>query len=69
MYRVVVADMPTTVPAYSMHDDAEDYTTIVVNSRMNIERQRKSYKHEIEHIENDDFHSGKSADEIECERH
>ena len=67
-YRAVLADMPAAVPAYSIHGP-DGYTTIVINSRMNYEKQCESYKHEVNHIESDDFDSKRSADEIERDRH
>ncbi len=46
-----------------------DYYTIIINSRLSYERQCDVYAHEMEHIENDDFHSERSVAEIENDRH
>ena len=45
-----------------------DYYTIVLNSRLSFEQQQKTYLHEVEHIENDDFRK-ENVNEIEKIRH
>jgi hypothetical protein len=49
--------------------DADGFCTIVLNSRLSAEMQRKAYLHEIDHIKNDDLYSPLSADQIEAVRH
>lgn len=66
-YPVIYLDLPTTIRSFVR--ETEDGYTIVINPRLSIYEQQKAYKHEVEHIEKDDLHSGKCADQIETERH
>lgn len=46
---VVLKDMPTHVRGFTCL--GSDYNPIIViNSRLSAEQQRKTYKHELEHI-------------------
>lgn len=67
-YRVVLIDLPTTVRGYVLRT-FDGFCTIVLNSRLNIWQNKKSFKHEIDHILNGDFDSALTADEIEARRH
>lgn len=60
-------DLPTTIRGFS-RETSEGYV-IVINSRMSSDMQLRAYKHELEHIKNDDFNSHKSVDVIEALRH
>lgn len=42
---------------------------IIVNANLTAEEQEKAFIHEALHIWHDDFNSGKTAQEIETERH
>lgn len=53
--RVVIASLPCSVKAYTVKKD--DFYTIVLNANLSIEQNRKSYLHEMYHIENRDFYS------------
>lgn len=66
-YRVIMLDLPTTVKGYVLQT-FDGYNTIVLNARLNIWQNRKSFRHEIEHIVNDDFHSDLTATQIEARR-
>ena len=48
--NVVLADLPGTISAYTVANPDFSYT-VVLNSRLNYERQQKAYRHEINHIE------------------
>jgi acylphosphatase len=67
MANVVYVDLPTTVRGFVRYNPDGTYT-IVINSRMSAEQQRKTWIHEMRHIECDDF-SSSEADEIERRRH
>ena len=67
-YRVVLEDLPCSIRGFTKMDNDGDYT-IILNSRMSLETQRRTYLHEIEHIEKDDIHSPLTADQIEAVRH
>ena len=50
-----VENMPTTVRGICYHDnDGEEY--VVLNARLTREQNRKSYDHELEHIERGDMY-------------
>ena len=69
--RFEYVDLPYKVKALvtqSCESDG-DYYTILVNSRCSAEQVREAVKHEISHIENDDFHSLLSVAELELLRH
>lgn len=57
--KVIYADLPCTCKGMvvRMFDDGEDYDTVVLNSRLNWEQNVETYKHELWHIEHDDFNS------------
>ena len=65
--RMVIVDMPATVKAYTVYQDG--YYTIVVNSKLNHEQNILSVMHELEHINNKDFDSMLSVNQIENIRH
>lgn len=68
--NVKYVDLPCTIRAMTVRDCTDDeHYTIVLNSRMSSEMNRTSYLHEIEHIDNDDFQSDLSVQEIEHLRH
>lgn len=66
--NVNVLKLPSRVKAVSLKNDDDSYT-IIINSALSVEQQRKSLNHEIDHIENDDFCHDGDADEIECIAH
>ena len=39
--------------------------SVYINERVDDVRKRRAYKHEIEHIENNDFYNEKPIEEIE----
>ncbi len=58
--RTILQDMPTSVYGFCFHDD-DGTPFVVLNARQSLERQRKAYQHELEHIErgemfNEDYH-------------
>ena len=68
MYHVELVDLPHSIRGFIRHNtDGSD--TIVLNARHTRETQIQTFKHELKHIERDDFYSELSADEIESEAH
>jgi len=45
--------------------DESGFYNIYLNARASWFQQRKALRHELDHIENDDFFNGKPIDEIE----
>ena len=39
--------------------------SVYINANLSQERKKKALKHELDHIENDDFYNGKPITEIE----
>lgn len=66
-YHVILKDLPTTIPGFVRA--CGGYYTIVINARMSYARQRKTYRHEVEHIERGDLYSQDPADQIEQVAH
>lgn len=49
--RVILKDFPTAVKGFCYHDhDGRCY--IAINSRLSKEQQKKTIKHELDHIRN-----------------
>lgn len=66
--NVILADMPATIPAYSIANPDLSFT-IVINSRLNRERQLEAYYHEMRHITGNDFDRQTNVDMVECYAH
>lgn len=69
--NIIVTDLPHTIDGFTKKTVASDgdWYTIILNARLNNERQREAYEHEMEHIEAGDFDLKCTADEIEKLRH
>ena len=61
MVFVRLVPMPNKCKAMVIQDD-DDYN-IYINDKRNYEQQQEAYRHEMDHIENNDF--GKSVNEAE----
>lgn len=66
--NTVLVDMPCSIAAYTVANADMSYT-VVLNSRLNYERQLLAYHHEMKHIENGDYDKRCSADLIEFYAH
>ena len=66
--NTIMADMPCSIAAYTIANADTSYT-VVLNSRLNYERQLLAYHHELSHIENGDYDKRCSADLIEFYAH
>lgn len=65
--NVFYVDFPTK--AHGMVTaNADGSYTILLNSRLSLEQQRRTFRHEMWHIENNDFEKT-DVDEIEYEAH
>lgn len=70
--QVRFIDMPYRVhgiTAYFLDSTGELSYTIFLNAHDSCEQHRISYAHEIEHINNDDFSSMFTLDDLELLRH
>lgn len=61
--------MPYDVPAL-VAVDAEGFANIYLNARMSRAMQLRGYRHEVDHIDDDDVFSDRDIMEVEypCER-
>ena len=53
--RTSLKDLPVSVQGFCFHDD-DGQPVVVLNARLSVERRRKAYRHEVEHIENGDMY-------------
>ena len=53
--NTVLKDMPAKIRAFTIANPDMSYT-IIVNSRLNQERQQEAYRHELKHIQGKDFY-------------
>lgn len=42
--------------------------SVYINSRLSTDKQLKALRHEVDHIENDDFYNGKPIEAVEKKR-
>ena len=68
-FMVIFDNLPFKVKGFTIHNANEDYYTIVLNSRMSSECQKRTFKHELSHITNCDFQLGIDVDFIKTIRH
>lgn len=61
--RVIPFPVYSIGGAVTPNDDGS--FSVYINANLSLERQRKALKHELDHIENDDFYNGKPITEIE----
>lgn len=67
-FFIHLVDLPCSVGGYTRLNEDGTYT-ILLNARHSIEEQRKSYIHELSHIEGNDFDLEMQADLLEKMRH
>lgn len=65
-YNVRFLDLPPRVKGLVKR--TEDYYTIILNSRHTWEQNRTSFKHETDHLEDNDY-GNDNADTIEAKAH
>lgn len=69
--KIFLVDLPPRIHGLTVYkfDDGDAFYTIFLNSRLNDEMLRKTYDHEIKHINAGDFESMYPADQLEAIRH
>ncbi len=68
-YITIFANLPYKVSGFIMYDSADDYYTIVLNSRLSYEENRKTFEHELQHIINNDFSKCHNVGILEASMH
>ena len=64
-YFVREVSLPFEVKGIVTPNAEDDSFSIYINSRLSDDQKRKALKHEIDHIENDDFYNEKTIEEVE----
>lgn len=71
--NTILMDLPESVKGFTvrMFDEniGEDYYSVILNAKLNWEQQADAYLHEISHIDDGDFYSCESVDQIEWRAH
>jgi len=63
-YFVYYEELPMKVRGMVTVNEDDTYT-IIINSLLPDCQKKKAYRHEVDHIENDDLHSDRDIREIE----
>lgn len=54
-FIVIFENLPWKIKGFTVYDAADGYYTIVLNARISYEEQQLTFKHEINHIKNEDL--------------
>ena len=65
----IFQNLPYKIKGFAVYNSNEDYYTIVLNSRLSHDQNLRTYIHELEHINNNDFYSKLSATKLETIAH
>lgn len=66
----IVDWLPVTIKGLTIRTtDNEDFYCILLNGKLGQNALNKAYDHEMQHIDNNDFDSMYTADQIESLRH
>ena len=68
-YIVTYENLPFKVSGFIMYDSADDYYTIVLNSRLSHWSNKRTFEHELGHILNGDFYRVKDVEVLEAALH
>lgn len=63
-YRVYLVKLPATVHG-AVRLDADGFASIYINQDLSPQAKKAAFRHELRHIERDDFYNGKSIEQIE----
>lgn len=66
-YIVRTVDLPPAIGGVVTPNDDGTFS-IYINARQSVDRQLAAFKHEVDHIAENDFYNGKSIQEIEGKR-
>ena len=66
---IVYDNLPYSIKGFTIHHAVDDYYTIVLNCRLSLESQKKTFLHEMKHIAKGDFFNKKNVSQIEFRRH
>ena len=71
MIRVFLVPMPLRIHGATIYafDNGQYYYTILLNSSLSSQMQYDAYRHEMDHIDNNDFDAMTPASNLEVFRH
>lgn len=61
---VRLKDLPCGINGMTILDSNGDYN-VYINARLSVDDQKKAYRHELRHIERDDFYNDLTIQEAE----
>lgn len=65
-YAVRVVNLPGDVlGCVKLTRDGSEFPNIYINDQLSPSAKRQAFDHEMKHLENDDFYSTKSIEEVE----
>ncbi len=67
--NIIYMNMPCKIKGYVAYNTADDYYTIVLNSRLSFSQNQQTFEHEMKHIKNGDFFSDANINLIENYSH
>ena len=67
--RTILIDLPLKCRGYIYEDVASGYQCCVLNARLSHETNLRTYQHECDHADHDDFRSSEDVNKIEYVRH
>lgn len=68
-FIVIYDNLPYKIRGFTLYHACDDYYTIILNSRMSHDCNKKTFLHELKHILKDDFIKYKNVQEIELQAH
>lgn len=68
-FQVIYINLPYKINGFTVYNACDDFYTVVLNSRMSHDCWKKTYRHELKHISNDDFIKFKDVGNIEVLAH
>lgn len=68
-YITVFENLPYKVKGFIMYNSSDDIYTIVLNSRSGHEKNKETFEHELQHIQNKDFSKYREVGILEAVRH
>ena len=67
-FSIRLMDLPHTVKGFVALDE-DGFANIYINSRLSREEQRKAARHEINHLQNNDFYNDADIASVELAHH
>ena len=63
-YRVYLVKLPATVHG-AVRVDKDGFASIYINQDLSPEAKKAAFRHEIRHIQHDDFYNDRTIEEVE----